>query len=61
MIGMAASYAFVLPPAHPNVAIAIGSGWTSTSQILKYGLVLMVSAIAASPVIGYPIASALMA
>lgn len=61
MIGMAAGYAFVLPPAHPNVAIAIGSGWTSTSQILKYGVVLMITAIAASLVLGYPIACALMA
>lgn len=60
MIGMAASYAFVLPPAHPNVAIAIGSGWTSTSQILKYGLVLMIVAMVATLALGYPIASALM-
>lgn len=60
MIGMAVSYAFVLPPAHPNVAIAIGSGWTTTSQILKYGAALMVVAMAATMVVGYPIASALM-
>lgn len=60
MIGMAASYAFVLPPAHPNVAIAIGSGWTNTSQILKYGGILMVIATVATILVGYPIASALM-
>lgn len=60
MIGMAASYAFVLPPAHPNVAIAIGSGWTTTSQILKYGFILMITAMAATIAIGYPIANALM-
>lgn len=60
IIGMIASYAFVTPPAHPNVALAIGSGWTTTSQTLKYGTILMVISIIASMAVGYPIASALM-
>lgn len=60
MIGMLASYAFVLPPAHPNVALAIGSGWTNTAQIAKYGTVIAVVTMFVSMVVGYPIASALM-
>lgn len=59
-VGMLASYAFILPPAHPNVALAIGTGWTPAAQIIKYGCVLAAVAIAASLVVGYPIASALM-
>ena len=61
MIGMAASYAYVLPPAHPNVAVAIGSGWASTSQIVKYGAALMAAAIAVTVLAGYPIAASVMA
>lgn len=61
MIGMAASYAFVLPPAHPNVAVAIGSGWVSTSQIIRYGGILMIIAIAVTVLLGYPLAAAVMA
>lgn len=37
IIGMLASYAFVTPPAHPNVPLAIGSGWTKTGQVILYG------------------------
>lgn len=59
-IGMLASYAFILPPAHPNVALAIGTGWTSTAQIIKYGTILIVIAITAALVVGYPIAGTLM-
>lgn len=60
MIGMGASYAFILPPAHPNVALAAGSGWTNTSQLLCCGLVLMAVAIAATMGVGYPLASTIM-
>jgi sodium-dependent dicarboxylate transporter 2/3/5 len=60
MIGMAASYAFVLPPAHPNVAVAIGSGWTNTSQVVIYGAIMMVVALVATLLVGYPIAAAVM-
>ena len=48
------------PPAHPNVALAIGTGWTNTSQVVKYGLPLMVIALLAAAFVGYPIGSALM-
>lgn len=60
MIGMAASYAFILPPAHPNVALAIGTGWTNTSQVIRYGVIVMITAIIATISVGYPIAAALM-
>ena len=61
MIGMAASYAYVLPPAHPNVALAIGTGWTNTSQVIRYGTLLMLAAVVASIFVGYPIGAMLMA
>ena len=60
MIGMAASYAFVLPSAHPNVAIAIGSGWTTTAQVITYGTVLMIIGIVTSVFVGYPLATRIM-
>ena len=60
MIGMGASYAIVLPPAHPNVALAIGTGWTNTSQVTLYGGILMIAAIIATVLVGYPLACALM-
>lgn len=61
MIGMGVSYAFVLPPAHPNVALAIGTGWTNTSQVIRYGTMLMLAAVVASVFVGYPIGTMLMA
>ncbi len=60
MIGLGASYAFVLPPAHPNVALAIGSGWTNTSQVIRYGMILMMGAIVATVLVGYSVAAVLM-
>lgn len=60
IIGMLASYAFVTPPAHPNVPLAIGSGWVKTNEVVAYGAILMVISIVAAAAIGYPIGSALM-
>lgn len=60
MTGMGASYAFVLPPAHPNVALAIGSGWTNTSQVIRYGTILMAGAVLATIFVGYSVAAACM-
>lgn len=60
IIGMLASYAFVTPPAHPNVPLAIGSGWTKTGQVITYGSILMAASIIVTVMVGYPIASALM-
>lgn len=60
MIGRLASYAFVTPPAHPNVPLAIGSGWVGTDQVVCYGAILMMISIMAAAAIGYPIGSTLM-
>lgn len=60
IIGMLASYAFVTPPAHPNVPLAIGSGWVQTNQVVIYGVILMIVSIATTAVVGYPIGSLLM-
>ena len=60
IIGMLGGYAFVTPPAHPNVPLAIGSGWTKTSQVITYGGCMMAVSIAASVLIGYPIANQMM-
>lgn len=59
-IGMLASYAFILPPAHPNVALAIGAGWTTAGQIIAYGTAVAAVTVIATLYIGYPIACALM-
>lgn len=60
IIGMLCGYAFATPPAHPNVPLAIGSGWTKASQVITYGSIMMVVSIIVSVVVGYPIASYLM-
>ncbi|TYT79297.1 SLC13 family permease [Treponema phagedenis] len=60
IVGMLGGYAFAIPPAHPNVALAIGSGWTKTSQVAAYGSALMAVSIIISTFIGYPLARALM-
>ncbi|MDU1909588.1 anion permease [Fusobacterium sp.] len=60
IIGMMSAYAFATPPAMPHVAMAIGSGWSDTSSILKYGFLFMAIATLITVVIGYPIAAFLM-
>lgn len=60
IIGMLASYAFATPPAMPCVAIAGGSGWTTTGALMKYGFIMMFAAVMLSVLVGYPIAAAMM-
>ncbi|HHX70316.1 MAG TPA: SLC13 family permease [Gallicola sp.] len=60
LIGMMGAFAFAAPPAHPNVALAIGTGYTTTGQMLKYGSLMMVITVIAAAVVGYPLAVALM-
>lgn len=60
IIGMMGAYAFATPPAHPNVALASASGWTTTGQMLRYGLSVMIVTVIVTLFIGYPIATALM-
>lgn len=60
IIGMMGAYAFAAPPAHPNVALASASGWTTTGQMMKYGSAIMFISVIVSVLVGYPIAIALM-
>ena len=60
IIGMMSAYAFATPPAMPHVAMAIGSGWSDTSSVMKYGLIFMIFSIIVTVIVGYPIAAMLM-
>lgn len=60
IIGMMGGYAFAAPPAMPSVAISIGSGWTDSTSILKYGSLVMLIAVIVTVLVGYPIAAGLM-
>ncbi len=60
IIGMMASYAFATPPAMATIVFAIGSGWTSTSQMAKYGFILMLVGVALACGIAYPIGTLVM-
>lgn len=55
LIGSMSSYAFATPPAMPSVAIAGSSGWTNTSQMMKYGFMCMIVSIFVFTFIGYPL------
>lgn len=54
IIGMMGGYAFAAPPAMPSVAISIGSGWTDSTSILKYGSLVMLIAVIITVAVGYP-------
>ena len=60
IIGMMSAYAFATPPAMATVVFAIGSGWTTTGSVAKYGFTVMTIAAFTAAFIGYPIAAALM-
>lgn len=60
LIGMIASYAYATPPAHPAVALAIGSEKTTTGQVLKVGGAMMIVAIAVTVLVGYPLGVAVL-
>ena len=60
LIGMMASFAFATPPSMPHIAIAAGSDYCSTKDVLIYGTALMLISIIVAVFIGYPIGSALL-
>lgn len=60
LIGMIASYAYATPPAHPAVALAIGSEKTTTGQVLKLGLTMIVISVAVTVLVGYPLGVAVL-
>lgn len=60
LIGMIASYAMATPPAHPAVALAIGTEKTNTMQVLKYGATMMVVSILVATFVGYPLGASIL-
>lgn len=60
LIGMIASYAYATPPAHPAVALAIGSEKTTTGQVLKLGITMMIIAVLVTVAVGYPLGVAVL-
>ncbi|MBQ0017149.1 MAG: anion permease [Clostridiales bacterium] len=60
IIGMLSAFAFATPPSMPHIAIAIGSDYANTKDMLLYGGILMLIAIIISCVVGYPLASLVM-
>lgn len=60
IIGLMSAFAFATPPAHPNVALAGGSGWTNPTQLMIYGFTLMIASVLITAFVGYPIALSLM-
>jgi len=57
IIGMLSAYAFATPPSMPHIAITASSGYATTSDMFKYGCLLMLISAIATIAIGYPIAS----
>lgn len=60
LIGMIASYAYATPPAHPAVALAIGAEKTTTGQVLKLGITMMIIAVLVTVAVGYPLGVAVL-
>lgn len=60
IIGMMASYAFATPPAMATIVFAIGSGWTTTTQMAKYGFMMMFAGVLAASFVAYPLAALVM-
>lgn len=60
LIGMVASFAFATPPAMATIAFVLGSGWTTTKEVAKYGLILMVLTTIVASFIGYPLANMIL-
>ena len=44
----------------PYVAVAGSSGWSDSSKLLKYGLLMMLIIILIASFVGYPLANAIM-
>lgn len=60
VIGLMGSFSFATPPAHPNIALAGASGWTSARQVFFFGSLLLLIAVLVVLLIGYPLANALL-
>lgn len=60
VIGSAANNAFATPLATATITIIAGSGWVTTKNTFKHGMVIALVAILVFVVVGYPLANAIM-
>jgi len=60
MIGMISSYAFATPAAMTTVVLGTGSGWTTTSEMAKYGFITLFFSCLLALFISYPIGALLI-
>ena len=60
IIGMLSAFAFATPPSMPHIAITTSSGYATTKDVFKFGLILMLISMVISLVIGYPLGALLM-
>lgn len=60
IIGMMGAFAFATPPSHPNIALAISSGYTNGKQMLIFGSVMMVVSVLVTVFVGYPLSNLIM-
>ena len=60
IIGMLSAFAFATPPSMPHIAITTSSGYATTKDVFKYGLILMLISMIISLLVGYPLGALLM-
>lgn len=60
LIGSLAAYAFATPTSLPHIGITVGTGWTTTGEVFKYGSLFMIVTVLLTVLVGYPIASMLL-
>lgn len=60
LIGMLSAYAFATPPSMPHIAITASSGYTNTTQVLKYGIMMAVISLIVALFVGYPLGAIIL-
>jgi di/tricarboxylate transporter len=60
VLGMASTYAFAMPPAMTTVVLGISTGWTTTSQMARYGFFVVIPCMIFITFVAYPIAILLL-
>ena len=60
IIGMLSAFAFATPPSMPHIAITTSSGYATTKDVFKFGLILMLISMIISLLVGYPLGALLM-
>lgn len=56
IVGMLSAFAFATPPSMPHIAITASSGYATTKDCLKFGMLLMLLSAIVAVAIGYPLA-----